>query len=187
MAKKNRVIVLEQEMIKHPAWLSLSGTAIQVFLIFRTKCVFEKMRNCKPGKRDTEISNNGEIVFTYQEAKSKYGITSSRFTRAIDDLLNKGFIDISATGMGVHKVTTYYAIGNRWRNYGTPEFKEVIRPKPTLCNPGFKKKSSNENACGATRKNVCGEILTIRTNACGQKVEILYKFNKGKWLSSKIA
>ncbi len=177
---KGSVIVLEQSLVKSEAWLSLSGAATIVYLIFRTKCRIDKPPG-KPGKRRRVILNNGEIVFTYIEAKSRYGISKSRFRRALKELVAKGFIDIADTGMGVHKVTTYYAISERWRDYGTPKFKEVKWPRPKIANPGFKrgntlwkkaqkKKSSDENSHGAVRAIEHGEVLAMFTNGHGEKV-----------------
>ena len=152
----------------------------------------------KPGKRGPVIINNGEIVFTYGEAKKKYGISKNRFTRALKELVAKGFIDITDTGMGVHKVTTYYAISERWWDYGTTEFKEVKWPKSKIANPGFKrgnklwqkarkKKSSDENVHGAVHTIEHGEFLAMHTNVHGQKITILYKWKNDKWLAFKIA
>jgi len=194
---KGSVIVLERFLVESEAWLSLSGAAMKVFLLFRTKCRMEKARG-KPGKRGPVIINNGQIVFTYREARKKYGVSPSRFRRAIDELLAKGFIEIADTGMGVHKVATYYAISERWRDYGTSGFKEVKRPRPKIANPGFKpgntkwkkapkKKSSVENAHGAVRTVEHGEVLAMHTDAHGQKIATRYKWRNGKWLASKIA
>ncbi len=196
MSGKNSLIVLEQSMIKSNVWLSLSGTSVNVYLLFRTKCRIEK-RGIKRGKRDLErmISNNGEIVFTYAEAKTKYRISKNRFRRAVDELLEKGFIDIAETGMGVHKVTTLYAISERWRKFGTPDYKTVPRPKPPIANPGFKKGnkmwkrranfSSAENDHGAVFKNKHGQILVMHTNEHGKKQKVLYKWRNNKWLDIK--
>lgn len=194
---KSSVIVLGIHLVKSEVWLSLSGTAMKVFLLFRTKCRMEKFRG-KPGKRGPVILNNGEIVFSYREAQKKYGISASRFRRAIDELVAKGFIDIAHTGMGVHKVATWYAISERWRDYGTPQFKEVKWPKPNIANPGFKrgnklwrkarkKKSSAKNAHGAVCNFEHGELLAMRTNKHGQKITIKYKRRNNKWLACKIA
>ncbi len=184
-------------MVKSLVWLSLSGAAKSIYLIFRTKCQIVKFKG-KPGKRGPVIINNGQIVFTYAEAKRKYSITPSRFRRALDELIEKGFIDIADTGMGVHKVTTFYAISERWRDYGTQEFKKVDRPKPSIANPGFKKgnelwkrackkKSSGENVHSAVNTNVHDELIAMYTNVHGQKITIRYKRRNNKWLTCKIA
>jgi hypothetical protein len=155
MRKPGNAVYINRVLLKSRAWLSLSGVAPQVYMLFRTKCQMGR-RPGKPGKRDWMILNNGEITFSYREAKRQYGITAPRFRRALDDLIEKGFIDVTASGMGVKRVKSLYAISDRWRDYGTPAFREAKRPKPSIANPGFKrgnklsplaskKKSSNEN------------------------------------------
>ena len=194
---KSKVIVLDQCLVKSEAWLSLRGAATVVYLIFRTKCRFAK-RQGKPGKRGPVIINNGEIVFTYDEAEKKCRISRKRFGRALRELMAKGFIDIAASGTGVHKVETWYAISERWRKYDTPQFKEVEWPKPNIANPGFKrgnklwmkahkKKSSDENVHGAVCENEHDTIFTMRTNEHGQKIIIRYKWRNNKWLASEVA
>ena len=184
-------------MVKSEAWLSLSGAAIIVYLIFRTKCRIDKLQG-KPGKRRRVILNNGEIVFTYSEAQKKYGISASRFRRAIDELLAKGFIDIAATGAGLYKVATWYAISDRWREYGTSEFKQATRTKRSIGYPGFKagnthwqkagkKITTAKNAHGAVYTIEHGELLAMRTNEHGRKITIQYKRSNNKWLSHQIA
>ena len=187
-----RVIVLPQALVKSPVWIGLSGTAKSVCLIFRCKCQYAKMK----GKKTRLVrTNDGELIFTYEEALQIYGITKTRFVRAIDELLAKGFIDIIATGAGVHKATTFYGISDRWIDYGTAKFKTAKRPKPSIPNPGFKKghkvvlktKTSNDFVTGASNINVTGGIIAMHTNVTGEKVKVLYKLSAGKWLSNKIA
>jgi len=85
----------------------------------------------RPMSREKEwhISNNGEIQFSYIEAEQKWAIKSGRFTRAIDDLIRVGLIDIAKTGFGLHKDCTLYAISDRWEKFGTDEFVVMKRPK----------------------------------------------------------
>jgi hypothetical protein len=188
-------------MIKSGAWLSLSGTAIQVYLLFRCKCQIAK-RSRRPGKRSEglieRLLNNGELVFTYIEAAQKHKITAGRFRRAIDELVEKGFIDITATGMGVHKVESLYAISERWQSYGTPLFRPAKRPVPNIRGCGFRKgnklwqkahrkKSTAICAHGAMCKIAHGEVLTMRTNAHGQKIINHYNYCDGRYLCTQIA
>ncbi len=93
----------------------------------------------RKGKEKWDICNNGEIEFTYIEAEDNYGISAGAFRDAIDELREKGFIDIAATGMGVHKVTTLYSISDRWKLYGLTEY-EPPKPRPKKpINRGFQK------------------------------------------------
>ena len=123
---------------KSKAYRSLrTPTAYFVLGIFMTKRKLAK--GGRKGKERWDIMNNGEVVFTYREAKNKYCISAGAFRNAIDELREKGFIDIAKTGMGVHKVTTFFSIGDRWKLYGMPEYeKPKPRPKGPI-NRGFQK------------------------------------------------
>ncbi len=117
---KGRVIVVEQELLKSKAWFSLSGAAPAMYTLFLTKRRYEKA-----GTRNNKqkvLVNGREITFYYREAQKNYGITQSRFTRAIDQLVDRGFIDIVEPGNGTARIGTKYGISERWRKYGTPEF-----------------------------------------------------------------
>ena len=81
----------------------------------------------KKGKNQ-EMLNNGELVYTYVEAE-RMGISRSAFLRALDDLIGRGFIKVSRTGAGTHKLTTLYALTDAWKKYGTPDFKTTSRQR----------------------------------------------------------
>jgi hypothetical protein len=83
------------------------------------------------------VANNGEITFTYKEARDKYGLSAGQFKRAIDDLVRVGFIDVTKSGYGLHKDVSLYSLSDRWRSFGTPEFKEKARDK-RMQDIGFK-------------------------------------------------
>jgi hypothetical protein len=124
---KRRPVVVDSEVITSRAWLSLTGIAPQVYALFLLRRRMEKQ-----GRRGHEkwvCANNGEIIFTYREAETKYQISQPRFLRAIDNLVKLGFIDISSPGKAVAKVPTKYAISERWRDYGKPSFKKAGREK----------------------------------------------------------
>jgi len=115
------------------------------------------------GKKQWDIANNGEIVFTYKEAKEKCCISTGAFRTAIDDLREKGFIDIAATGMGVYKVTTLYSISNRWKLYGTPEY-EPPKPRPKKpVNRGFRPNNQYGRNCRKKISTVTGQHSTTVT------------------------
>lgn len=143
------------------------------------------------------ILNNGEIVFTYEEAKRLYGIKPSRFRRAIDELVEKGFLDIAETGMGLYRMATHYAISDRWRWWGTDRFEQAKRPEPSIRGCGFRKgnklwqkaRRKNSTAIRAhrpMRKNEHSHILAMRTDAHGQKVVNRYNLCAGRWLCVQI-
>lgn len=134
----DRPIVIERRLLESKAYRDLSTpTAYVVFGIFYTKRQMEKQG--RRGKEHWIVANNGEIVFTYQEAKTKHGISCGTFRKAIDELRSKGFIDIAESGVGLHKSANLYSISERWRLYGTEYYR---KPKPrsrTPINKGFQK------------------------------------------------
>jgi hypothetical protein len=88
------------------------------------------------------VENNREIEYTYEEAK-KDGIKSTTFTRVRDALVRKGLLDM-AGGDGLTKGICYYAISNRWKKFGTPDFETVERVKQKR-SFGFQKGVLNGN------------------------------------------
>ena len=74
--------------------------------------------------------DEGRLTFTCEQA-AKWGISQHRFTRAIDQLIDRGFLDIAGhePRNGEPGVRTVYALSNRWRAWGTPDFEPAERPK----------------------------------------------------------
>ncbi|WLE95203.1 MAG: hypothetical protein QTN59_10940 [Candidatus Electrothrix communis] len=86
----------------------------------------------KDAKRSDDwiIRNNGEIVYPYAEAVNK-GIGRREFRNAIDELMNKGFLDITHHGSGGRSGDmTKYFLADRWKDYGTPSFRPPNNPRP---------------------------------------------------------
>lgn len=137
--KTSSVIVLPRELIQSPAFRDMSGTAITVYLDFRCKLKVAPIGN-RSRRNGWNILNNGELVYTYEEAASR-GISRPAFTRALDSLIDHGFLDITATGAGQYRVTTLYAMSDRWKKWGTDEFVEKPRrkKKPWNRQTGFQK------------------------------------------------
>jgi hypothetical protein len=166
--KRSNRMFIEKDLLASHAWLDLGGISAQIYLLFRLRCQVMRPK----GLRTYTITNNGELSFSYAEAKRKFGVTAPRFRRAIDDLVTHGFIDITGTGMGVHKILTTYAVSERWRSWGEPTFVQKERPKPSISNPGFRKGnkltpqklSSDENVHGAVNKNVVPPPITVNEN-----------------------
>jgi hypothetical protein len=173
--KQSNRMFIEKELVASRAWLDLSGISPQVYLLFRLRCQVQRPK----GLRTYTITNNGELCLSYAEAKRKFSITAPRFRRAIDDLLAHGFIDITGSGMGVHKVLSTYAISERWRSFGEPTFVRNERPKPSISNPGFRKGnkltprkfSSDENVHGAVNENVVPPQFTVNENVVPQNYD----------------
>ena len=120
-------IWIEREMILSSAFHKLNGRAMEVLLLFLYRRQWKQAS--RKGKWYT--TNNGEIVFPYKEAKKRFKIPKSSFARAIDKLMEHGFIDIAHLGGGLIGDCTRYSISERWRKYGTDSFVRKKRPKDT--------------------------------------------------------
>ena len=114
-------------MILSPAFRKLNGRAMEVLLLF----LYRRQWSLPSRKGKWYTTNNGEIVFPYKEAKKRFKIPKSSFARAIDKLMEHGFIEIAHLGGGLIGDCTRYSISGRWRKYGTDSFVQQKRPKDT--------------------------------------------------------
>ncbi len=144
---------VSKRMITSKAFRSLkTAVACQVYMIFLTKCVPKQVDGKPKRKYGWFIANNGEIQFTYIEAEEKWGISSGKFKRAIEQLVVVGLIDIAKSGFGLHRDLSLYAISDRWEKYGTDEFVQMERPKRKQ-KIGFRKGNKHGKNCKPKKKS----------------------------------
>lgn len=118
-------------LLNSKAYLKLSPKAIMIYQRFLQKQV---RRYEGIGKRkDWITTNNGEIEFTYTEAKEEYGISRPTFVKALDELIEFGFIDMTIQG-GLMHTPSKFAISNRWLKFGTADFEHASRPSKRKSN-----------------------------------------------------
>ncbi len=130
------IIVVERALLKSDAFRLLNGNSKTILFDFLMKCTIGKSK-ARPGRSEKIILNNGKIEYCYSEAE-KRGISRQRFAKAIDDLIEKGFIDISHSGAGGHKGDkSLYSISERWRSFDMVGFTVVTRPKDTRKGRGY--------------------------------------------------
>jgi len=85
------------------------------------------------------------LVYTYSDAE-KRGIKRGRFMRALDELISKGLIDVTHSGLGLQRDASTYAISNRWERLGKDDFIEADRPKDNRQGKGFALKTKGMRA-----------------------------------------
>ena len=103
---------VERELYQSKAFISLSGAAPQVLINFLGKRKFQKH---KIKNQKKYVCGNGDSIhFTYIEAQKSLGITQPRFTRAIDELLAKGFISVVKPGGSGENDKAIYAMVEKW-------------------------------------------------------------------------
>lgn len=121
-------IWFDKDLLRSSAFRSMKKWSILVYLDFLRK---RQMTPVKRSKRSNEwfIKNNGEIVYPYTEAEHK-GIGRREFRNAIDELMEKGFLDIAHQGSGGRSGDmTRYFIDDRWKDYATPSFRPARNPR----------------------------------------------------------
>ena len=125
-------IYIYREMLESKAYRSLSRVAMLLYQDFLAR------REMLPIKRNKEkvwvINNNGQLIYPYEDAIEN-GFTRDQFRNAIDELQQKGFIDITHQGKGGRKPAkgtgdvSKYWIDDRWKNYGSEDFKPPRNPR----------------------------------------------------------
>lgn len=128
-------ILLEKEMHKSPAFRSLTRSGLMILLEFRNLCIIKSKSVNKVNVR--YIENNGKLRLTFEEAEM-LGYSTATFARALQELMDRGFLSIAHQGSGLHRDPNLYNLDDRWKKWGTPEFQAIQRPPPRL-KIGFKK------------------------------------------------
>ena len=149
MANSN-VMMIYKKMHRSPAFHKLTKRAVTVLLEFFKRRKMVEISKNKGGKQWV-ISNNGEIIFTYDEAFKKFGMARSTFRSCLDQLVEVGFINIPHPGGGLMHDCSKYEISDRWEKYGKEKFINKSRQKDTR-GLGFTKKNW-ETKTGRKRKS----------------------------------
>jgi DNA-binding transcriptional ArsR family regulator len=103
---------IERERLESEAYLSLNGFAPQLLTLILLKRQFEN--HGRKGKQKRICVNCGKLNITYSEFYNKYGVTQPRMTRAIDQLLEKGFLSIVYPGGTYRQDKAVYALSDNW-------------------------------------------------------------------------
>lgn len=159
-------IYISKELLSSLAYRSLSRAALLVYQDFLAKRIMKAVKRNR--KKFWVTENNGEIIYPYSEALEK-GFSRSIFRNAIDELQEKGLIDITHRGKGGRKPAkgtgdvTKYMIDDRWMDYGTICFKSPRNPrhKDTRKNRGFALLYADKKKAEAMIEK---RNMTIRTN-----------------------
>jgi len=145
-------IVVDKKLLNSVAFKSIKRP--NSFLVYFCFLMKRKVKLNKRTKQYT-ILNNGELVFTYQEAQKRLEISTGTFRNCIDELIGLGLIELQHPGSGGKKGdVSLYGISERWKNYGTAHFVEKIRQKDQREGRGFYK-SKNNLRCRVVQMNLC--------------------------------
>ena len=115
-------IHLDVKLLRSEAFRGLSKWGFLVYLDFL------RMRKMVKVRDQWIIENNGELVYPYATAEHKR-INRREFRAALNDLINRGFLDIAEYGSGgVKGSVSKYRLDERWQRYGKPDFQPAKNP-----------------------------------------------------------
>ena len=103
---------IEREMLESEAYLSLNGFAPQLLTLILLKRQFSN--HGRRGREKRVCLNCHKLNITYAEFKNKYSVTQPRMTRAIDQLLEKGFLSIIYPGGMFRQDKAVFALSTNW-------------------------------------------------------------------------
>jgi hypothetical protein len=154
---------IDTSLFLSPAFISLGvkGTAPTVstaspkmLIMFLGKRRFPKNKHKKISWKNARTDDN-KFSLTYKELEAR-GIPQGMATRAFDELLAKGFIEIAHHGGAFDKDKTYYSLVDdfrRWRPGDPP-----IRTRPQDIKRGYqgRTKQKQRTSTGDTYTHVSG-------------------------------
>ena len=154
---------IDTSLILSPAFLSLgcrntapavSSCSSQICLLFYAKRQFGKVGRKGVKGKPTRIDDN-KFTLTYKELESM-GISQARATRAFDELLAKGFIEIVHQGGCFDKDKTVYALTDDFRIWRVGHDPVRVRSHDVV--RGYQKKNKKR------RLQAVVENQTLRTS-----------------------
>jgi hypothetical protein len=144
----SRGTYLKADLMKSKAFVSLGTAAIKVYLGLRLRLFVKQKKRKYMGKQHYEDINPRNLIYTYDQIQEEWGIKSrSTVTKAIDELVDKGLVDIVRQGSGTFKQTSIYGLSDRWEKWHPAHSHRrhngfVDKPRPQRPrHPGFKKHS----------------------------------------------
>lgn len=112
------------DMLNSQVWKALSGNSIKVYMLMRSKYIRKIV------KGEVASTNKDNISISYKES----GLSQKTFEKAIDDLIDSGFIKVNEyKPQGGFKKVIVYGFNNQWKYYNTSKFKIKDKWK-RLCN-----------------------------------------------------
>jgi hypothetical protein len=94
----DQYINMPYNTLHSPAWRSLRGSAVKVWLELRTRF---------------HGGNNGQLILSYEEAASLLGLGKSTVKRALDELQDKGFIVRVREGRWYGRLASEWAVTDK--------------------------------------------------------------------------
>lgn len=160
----NDRLVLSKTMLHSKAFYSMTGAAKQILIELYIRL---RVDNYKPRKRHREserfyAKNNGTLVLTYNGIHKQFGYSTSTISKALDQLVSHGFIEIAELGCGVKRLSHKIALITNWQKYEMPEFKPGMGKADRPVNKGFEKHKNLETT-SETKEGITSETKAVQS------------------------
>jgi hypothetical protein len=123
---------LDADIIYSKAYKEImsSGSAITTLM----RCYQKRKWDDSKGRKKKPVYLNEPFIFPYNEIKALWGIGTTQHWKNMNKLIDVGFLDLDYQGGWYQKNErtkdfSRYKLSERWRNYGTPEFKKVEKER----------------------------------------------------------
>lgn len=138
-------IYIERAILRSKAYRKLKPTAKFLLIEFYARLQKHPEKKSRKGVKSDRFlaANNGQIELCYSWVHEHYGISSSTFGEAIDQLCEVGFLEVAEAGHGAQRKKTKYALLNSWRLYGQDGFLSGRGRAKKMINQGFKAKRNS--------------------------------------------
>ena len=154
-------------MLRSKAFVTLTGAAKQILLELRIRLIVESYA---PRRRDKDsrryyAKNNGKLILSYKSIHRQFGYSTATISRAIDQLVAHGFIEIAELGCGVKRQSHKIALIKNWQNFGTENFRPGKgKSNAGPVNRGFQKKrrAVNLETTSETKEGTTSESEAVQ-------------------------
>lgn len=107
-----------------------SGSAITTLM----RCYQKRKWDDSKGRKKKPVYLNEPFIFPYAEMRGLWKIKTTQHWKNLNKLIEVGFLDLDYQGGWYQKNErvkdfSRYKLSERWRKYGTPEFKKVEKEK----------------------------------------------------------
>jgi DNA-binding MarR family transcriptional regulator len=166
--QQNDRLVLSKNMLHSKAVVKLTGAAKQILIELYMRLKLDSYNSPKCSKRNNQqffASNNGQLVLTYSGIHKQFGYSTATISKAIDQLVDNGLIEIATLGCGVMRQSHKIALITNWQKYGTADFKVGAGKAKEPVNGGFKKQKNLEKTSEA-KAGITSETKAVQGKNC---------------------
>lgn len=173
--KIKRDIVIDDEMFYSEPFKALSASALRTLMRCLQKRSWKKE---KVNGRKKMVYTNPDFIFPYAEADF-LDIGTTQFWKNMKQLIEMGFIDLVYQGGWYQKNQrekdySVYRLSDRWKKYGTSEFKQT--EKARVLQPDFYiRKNLERKKTRATSQKRRGQLRNSEVEGAKQPYGRLHK------------